>query len=299
MKRLAASGYFLIIMAAIGFSLKAVLVKEAYSYGVEPITLMLMRVGIAVPFHLAALLILDGKGAFKVSFRELVFFAVMGIVGIGCAMLFSFYSIELIDASLSTLVVFTYPAMTVILLILFFGERATAPKIVSLGLTFLGLALMVRVDKIDFLTANGQGILFALIAALAFAFYNSLSEKAVRSVSPVRLSAYCVFFFAVFFGVLFGDRSYPAAVEVWGLAALLGIFSGFLPFLCLLYGIKRIGAGKAVIIGSLGPVFTVIWAYLLLGERLDFVQIEGMVVAIFGVIVLRLKDSGMEKGKVE
>jgi drug/metabolite transporter (DMT)-like permease len=299
MKRLATSGYFLVMMAALGFSFKSILVKAAYGYGVEPMTLMLMRIFIAMPLYIATLLIVEGRGAFRVSARELLLFAFMGIVGIGCAMLFSFYSLELIDASLATLVVFTYPAMTVVLLLLFFGERATIPKFVSLGVTFLGLIMVVRIDRVDFLAVNGKGILLGLVAAFAFALYNAMSEKAVKTVSPVRLISYCMFFFVAFFGVLFGNRPYPATPEVWGLAALLGLFTGFMPFLFFLYGIKRIGAGRAVIIGSLGPVFTVIWAFLLLGERLDTVQIGGMVVAIIGVLALRLGEPEVARVRIE
>ncbi|MCP3678714.1 MAG: DMT family transporter [Deltaproteobacteria bacterium] len=299
MKRLATSGYFLVMMAALGFSFKSILVKAAYGYGVEPMTLMLMRIFIALPLYIVTLLIVEGRSAFTVSARELLLFAFMGITGIGCAMLFSFYSLELIDASLATLVVYTYPAMTVVLLIIFFGERATAAKFVSLSVTFLGLIMVVRVDRVDYLNLNGKGILFGLVAAFAFALYNAMSERAVKSVSPVRLISYCMFFFVAFFGILFGNRAYPDAPEVWGLAAILGLFTGFIPFLCLLYGIKRIGAGKAVIIGSLGPLFTVLWAFLLLGERLDTIQIGGMVVAITGVMALRLGKPEAVRARVE
>ncbi len=299
MKRLATSGCFLVMMAALGFSFKSILVKAAYGYGVEPMTLMLMRIFIAFPLYIVTLLIVEGRGVFVVSTRELCLFAFMGIAGIGCAMLFSFYSLELIDASLATLVVYTYPAMTVILLSIFFGERVSRAKFVSLVITFLGLIMVVRADRSDFLNLNGRGILFGLVAAFAFALYNAMSERAVKSISPVRLISYCMFFFVAFFGVLFGNRPYPAAPEVWGLATLLGLFTGFMPFLCLLYGIKRIGAGRAVIIGSLGPVFTVIWAFLLLGERFDTIQIVGMVVAIIGVMALRLEEPEVVRARVE
>ncbi|MFQ5330150.1 MAG: DMT family transporter [Thermodesulfobacteriota bacterium] len=288
MKRLAKSGYFLVMVAALGFSFKSILVKAAYGYGVEPMTLMLMRIFIAFPPYIITLLLIEGRGAFAVSVRELCLYAFMGIGGIGCAMLFSFYSLELIDASLATLVVFTYPAMTVLLLLLFSGERATTTKIVSLVVTFMGLIMVVRVDRVDFLDINGKGILLGLVSAFAFALYNAISARAVKSVSPVRLISYCMFFFVAFFGLLFGNRPYPDAPEVWGLAALLGLFTGYIPFLCFLYGIRRIGAGRAVIVGSLGPLFTVIWAFLLLGERLDTIQMGGMVVAIVGVMALRM-----------
>ena len=290
MKKIAASGYFLVLLATLGFSFKAVLVKIAYRYGVDAMTLMLMRIFISMPFFLATLYIMEGKRALKVAPADLAIFAFMGIGGIGCAMFFSFCSIELIDASLSTLVVFTYPAITLLMLIIFLNEKATAPKLFSALMTFLGLILVVRVDKAELLAVNGKGILFGLIAAFSFASYNVLSERALKNISPVKVVTYCMIFLVVFFGTFFGDRTYPRAPEVWFIATVLGIFSGYIPFLFYNYGVKKIGAGKSVIVSSLGPVFTVLLAFIFLNERLDMVQIAGMTMIVLGVMALKFQN---------
>jgi len=288
MKRLTRSGYFLVVLAALGFSFKSILAKFAYGYGVDAMTLMLMRVSISLPVILITLFWMEGRGAFKISAKELLLLAFMGIVGLGCAMLFSFYSLELIEASLSTLVVYTYPALTVVMLLVLFGEKAEASKFISLALTSLGLLMVVRADQSDFLSLNIKGVVFALVAALCFALYNVLSEKALKDISPIRLTSYCMAFLWGFFAVFFHGGPYPGGFAVWGIAGVLAIFSGFLPFILFLYGIKRIGAAKTTIIGSIGPVFTVLWAYLLLGEHLDMVQLSGMAVVILGVMTVKL-----------
>lgn len=290
MKKIAASGYFLILLATLGFSFKAVLVKIAYGYGVDAMTLMLMRIFISVPFFLATLYIMEGKRALQVTPADLAIFSFMGIVGIGCAMFFSFYSIEFIDASLSTLVVFTYPAITLLMLIIFLKEKATVPKLFSALMTFLGLILVVRVDKADLLVVNGKGILFGLIAAFSFASYNVLSERVLKNISPVKVVTYCMIFLVGFFGAFFGNRTYPRVPEVWLIASVLGIFSGYFPFLFYNYGVKKIGAGKSVIVSSLGPVFTVMLAFIFLNERLDMVQIAGMAMIVLGVMALKLQN---------
>jgi len=290
MKRLTASGYFVVILAALGFSFKSILAKFAFGYGVDAMTLLLMRVFISIPLILLTLFCTEGIGAFRVSAKELLLLAFMGIMGLGGAMLFSFYSLELIDASLSTLVVYTYPALTVVLLMVLFKEKAGALKFISLTLTAIGLFMIVRADRSDFFSLNIMGVIFALIAAICFATYNVLCQRALKSISPLRVTSFCMVCLGVFFGLVFRGGPYPADFEVWGIAALLAIFSGFLPFILFLYGIKRIGAGRTVIIGSVGPVFTVLWAYMLFGERLDAVQLSGMAIVILGVMTLRLTD---------
>lgn len=296
MKKIAASGYLLTLMSTIAFSFKPILVKIAYGYGVDAMTLMLMRIFIAMPFFIAALYIIEGKSALQTAPVDLAIFAFMGIVGIGGAMLFSFYSIEVIDASLSTVIVFTFPSITLLMLIVFLREKARAPMILSALTTFLGLILVVRVDKVDLLAANGKGIIFSLTAAISFAAYNVLSERVMKNISPTRVITYCMVFLTGFFGIFFGNRTYPRVPELWLIASILGIFTGFLPFLLYNYGVKKIGAGKAVIVSSLGPVFTVLLAFMFLNERFDIVQIFGMAMIVIGVMVLKLKSPPVKIG---
>lgn len=299
MKRLLASGYFLVILSAIGFSIKSVLVKIAYGYGTDATTLVVLRVFIAMPLFLIVFFFVEGKNAFQVSIKELLIFLIMGLIGIGCPMLFSFYSIKFIDVSLSTLVIFTYPAMTLVMLIIFFRERFTVSKMISIIATFLGLILVVRIDNINFMAVNGKGIILGLLAAFCFSIYNILGEKVLKNLSPVKVITYCMSFLFGFLAFFFSSKLYPNTHEIWVISLLLGIFSTFLPFIFYIYGIKKIGAGKTVIISSLGPVFTVIWAYIILGERLTHTQIFGMAIIIFGVVNVKYNNLFLRLNRVQ
>ncbi len=290
MKRLINSGYFLAIAGALGFSSKSILTKLAFSYGVDAMTLLIMRIFIALPFFLAALFWVEGKKAFKVRAADLLLFAFMGIAGLGCAMLLSFYSLELIEASVSTLVVCTYPAMTVIMLAVIARERFPLSNFASLAITFAGLALIVKIDGVSAMNSNHMGVLFALGAAFFAAVYSVLTQKAMKEVSPIRVITYCMFFLAVFLGVFFGRRPYPVEPELWGIVSMLAIFTGFISFICSIYSIKKIGAGRSVMVSSIAPVFTVIWAFLFLGESLDTVQLAGMALVVLGVVAVKLKN---------
>ncbi len=290
MKKIATSGYFLIVISALGFSFKSILVKTAYQFGVDATTLMLMRMYISLPFFAATLFILEGRQGFHITGREAVKYSFLGIVGIGCAMLFSFLSLEKLEASLATLVVFTYPAMTMLMLHAFSGEKLTLSRLAAMVITFAGLIFLIRLDHVDFFAIKGKGIMFALLSAFCFAIYNALSQRALKHESPVRLTTNAAVFLVVFFGFSLGYRSYPDNYETWAIASLLGVFTGFIPFLAYMYGIKKIGAGRAVIISSLGPVFAVIWAYIFLEERLSSVQIIGMILILSGIITLKLRS---------
>ncbi len=81
MRKIFSSGYLLVIFSAIALSFKSILVKFAFAIGVNPMTLMLMRLFVALPFFIIALSVIEGKGAFKLKAREACSFAVMGIGG--------------------------------------------------------------------------------------------------------------------------------------------------------------------------------------------------------------------------
>jgi len=57
-------------------------------------------------------------------------------------------------------------------------------------------------------------------------------------------------------------------------------------------GIKRIGASRAAIVSSIGPVSTAILAYIFLGEQMDFLQVIGMILVMAGVLVISARQKG-------
>ncbi len=291
MKKLLLSGYIFAILASLGFSIKSVLVKLAYSYGTDAQTLMIMRVFLSLPFFLTALYFIEGKSGFTVDKKELPYFAFMGVIGIGLPILFAFLSIELIDASISALVVYAYPAITIILLAFFMGEKVTTRKVISIIITFLGLVFVLKVWALENGSINTTGVIYGLLAALFYSFYNLLGQNKIKSVAPIKVVTFCMVFVAIFFGIIIGVRDYPTEIEIWLIALTLAFASTFIPFVCYGYSIKYLGAGKTAILSSIGPVFTVIWAYFVLGETLDLPQVFGMTLIVVGIAALKTKTS--------
>ena len=100
-----------------------------------------------------------------------------------------------------------------------------------------------------------------------------------------------MFFITLFFTATFGNRNYPTATVPWIYALLLGVVSGFIPLIIYVYGLKKIGAARAVLISSIGPVLTTSWAHIFLKETLTSLQIFGMLVVVGSIIALKQKDA--------
>jgi len=78
----------------------------------------------------------------------------------------------------------------------------------------------------------------------------------------------------------------PARVA--GLALAMAIFSTLLPVFLLSHAIRRIGSGNTSLIGSIGPVSTLLMAYVFLQESLSPVQVAGSALVLAGVLIVSL-----------
>jgi len=72
---------------------------------------------------------------------------------------------------------------------------------------------------------------------------------------------------------------------------LMAVFSTVIPSYLISEGIKRIGASKVSIIGSLGPVSTIFLSVVLLGEELNRYYFIGGAIIIIGVVWLNLEKA--------
>jgi len=289
MNKLMFSGYIFVALSSLGFSVKSVLAKLAYTYGTDAETLVVMRILLSIPFFLIALAVIEGKEGFKIEKNDLPHYLSMGLLGVGLPILFAFYSIELIDASLAALVVYAYPAITIILLQVFCGEKAGIGKYFSIAVTFVGLVFVLKAWNT---TASGidlKGVGYGLLAAFFYSVYNILNERKIKKISPIKVVTMCMISAAIIFGLSIGIRPYPESIEVWLIALTLAFASTFVPFVCYGYSIKHIGASKTALVSSIGPIFTVIWAYIILGETLDGLQFFGMALIICGIGALKSK----------
>ena len=75
---------------------------------------------------------------------------------------------------------------------------------------------------------------------------------------------------------------------VYALALGMAVFSTVLPSLLLSMGIQRIGASRASLISSIGPVATIGLAYAILGEVMGWDQLLGSFLVLSGVLVVSL-----------
>lgn len=281
-----------IVLATFGtilFSTKAVLIKMAYAYSVDPVTLLTLRMFFAMPFYVV-IASRARKGAVPLQFRDIWQVILFGILGYYIAGLLDFIGLTYISVDLERLLLYTYPMMVLILSVFFFGKPFTQREMLALGITYGGVALVVVNDmgNLGTTTYLVQGVILVLMSALAYAFYLIGSQQIILRLGVSRYTALAML--AATGGSLLHFAAskpiehllnLPLAIYGYGLA--LGVFATVLPSFMTSAGIARIGAAKTAIIGAVGPVATLILAWALLSEPITPVQIGGTVLILYGV----------------
>ena len=294
LSRPAVSGGLLVLLAAVGFSAKAVLVKLAYAYSpkLDAITLMSLRMLLSLPVFLTVALWSrrNGKNA-RLTSREVRVVAALGILGFYLAGYLDFAGLSYISAGLERLILFLYPTLVVIFSALFFGRPMTRRERIALLLSYLGIALVFGSNAVSYSPQLLLGAALVFGAALSFALYILISGRYVQRIGSTRLTAYVMSSACVATAIHFAATHHSVAalelpLPVYGIAIVMAIFSTVIPAFLFNAGMQRIGANTTSIISSVGPVLTLFFAYVLLGETLTPAQFAGTALVITGVVIV-------------
>jgi len=290
------AGVLLAIGGVIFFSLRPVIIKLAYAYVVDPVTLLALRMVFSMPFFLAAAVwARSGSAQRPLARRDLGAIIGLGLLSYYGASFLDFIGLQYITAGLGRLLQFIYPTVVVVLSALFLGKRATGRDIVALIVTYLGLLLVfwhaLGGEQRNLLL--GAGLVFA--SATCYAVYLVAGSEVIARVGSVRFTAYAMVAASVAciaqFFVLRPLSALDLPLEVYGLAIAMALASTVIPGFMVAEALRRIGANKVAIIGALGPVTAIVLGYLGLDEIMTPLQIFGSGLVLVGVVVISLKPA--------
>ncbi len=289
-------GMLFVAGAAILFASKGVFSKALYQHGVGFELLVTVRALLAMPlFGWLALRPAAAPPhtapAARPRLAAVFAAALAGIICYYIGALLDFWALTLIDASIERVLLFSYPAL-VVLISSIMQRRAPETRVVlALLLTYAGIFLAM--GGIDFteLRQNLFGAMLVLIAALTTAIYFLIGERYTQELGATRFAAIAMGASGVALAIHFAlFRSVaelaPLAAHDWMLLGILAIACMFLPGLMQAEGVRRVGAQRAAIGSTVGPPTTLVLAMLFLGERLNGWQLLGSGMIIVSVLLL-------------
>jgi drug/metabolite transporter (DMT)-like permease len=282
-------------LAAFGFSLKAVLVKLAYAQPthmpVEPITMLVLRLVFAVPIF-CFIAMREARNVTALSRRDWAELVILGLLGYYGAVILDFMGLRYISAGLERLIAFTYPTFTVLLCAFFFGKRIEKRVWQALLLCYLGVVTAFSHDlRLSADTAEiWIGSALVLGSSLMFALYLVGGDRMIQRIGASLFTALAMLVSTVATAIHFViTQPLSSLLQPWpiyGIGAALSLFSTVLPVFALSLAIRHIGAGRAAMIGCVGPLLTIFFGYWLLDEAITPVQVVGALLVIAGVLVV-------------
>lgn len=293
-------GVTLAVLAAFGFSFKAILIKLAYAVPmavrVDPVTLLSLRMVLALPFFVWAGF-RASREAPSLTRRDWGMLLALGLLGYYGASLFDFLGLQYISAGLERLILFTYPTLTILIGVLFMGKSLHRREVFSLLLSYAGIGLAFAHDLEFSGTAQNVliGGLFVFGSSLTYSLYLSGSAPMIQRLGAMRFTALVMIVSTVaaqaHFLVSQPLAAYALPPRIY--AYMLGIvaFSTVLPMFMQSESIARIGAGRSVLIGTIGPVLTIFFGWWILDEPMSLAQMAGTGLVLTGVLLATRRKS--------
>lgn len=284
----------LVLGGALLLAAKGIFAKWLYADGVTLEALLVMRALLSLPFVWGWALVRGELPRVLAAPRPLIAIAAAGgISGYYVGTWFDFRALQLIDASLERVLLFTYPAIVVCLRAAQARAWPGRREVAAAMTAYAGVALAVGGFDTTLWQANGTGAAFVLISAATFALYLLANEHIGRRLGSVGFLVVASTAAALALTLHFAVTSELSALtalspRAWCLLVVMTAFTNVLPLFMLSAGIARIGAARAAIVSSIGPPATLAMAWFFLGERLGPVQVAGAAAIVCGILILEL-----------
>jgi drug/metabolite transporter (DMT)-like permease len=291
-------GYLMVLSAATLWAVNGTVSKAILSSGLSSLRLAEVRSAGGV-VGLGLVLALTRPNSLRVTRRELPFLAVFGIVGLGLVQWFYFLAIHRLEIGIALLIQYIAPVLVALYARFVRKEpvrrRIWAALILALG----GLSLVV--DVWGGLSLDGFGVAASLGAAVTFALYILLAERAVGGRDPLSLLWWGFAFASLFWAVLEPWWSFPAGLvddrvelegsvlstdlPVWLLMLTMIVVGTIVPFGLLVGALRHIAATRVAIAATWEPVAGALVAYAWLGESLSVVEVAGGLLVLGGILL--------------
>jgi drug/metabolite transporter (DMT)-like permease len=286
-----------IILGLIGivlFSSKAVMVKMAYQYQIDAVSVLLFRMLFSFPFYVVIAIIYRKKSNDIVLVKnDYLWVAFFGVVGYYLSSYFDFVGLIYIKASLERIILFIYPTIVILFNKLFLKEPVSKNQIYAIILTYVGIIIAFWNEVAISGNDTYLGGFFILLCAITYAAYLSGSGWLIPKFGVMKFTAYVMIVSCICVFIHYGITNkidllhYPWQVYLLGF--LIAIFATVIPSFLVSTSIKLISSSNFAVIAAVGPISTIILAAIFLNEQLTLLQLLGAFAVIIGISLVSLK----------
>ena len=297
-ERRPAVGYAMVISAALLFALNGTVSKVVLQSGISSLELTQVRAtGAFLAF--ALVLAVTRRDSLRLTRRELPYLVVFGVAGVALVQWLYFVSIARLPIGIALLIEYIAPILIALWAWAVFKETIRRRIWLALALAIVGLGVVVEVWS--GIALDGIGVAASLAAAVAYAVYVLMAERAVRWRDPASLTAFGFLFAGLFWAAVQPLWRFPGerlddsvsllghlerfSLPVWLLLLYVVVAGTMVTFLLVAAALRHISATRVGIVAMLEPVAASAVAFLWLGESFGTAQLVGGGIVLVAILL--------------
>jgi len=223
--------------------------------------------------------------------QDLSYFLLTGTVSLGLFQWFYLSAIDELGMSLAVVLLYTAPAMVVVMARFLFGELITMRKVLAIGLMIFGCVLVLEIPGRSEISFSTAGLLYGLGAGFTFALYNVTSKFALQKYSVLTVTLYTFLFSALgllpFAGIgVSADLFFEPGIWYW--IILLMTLPTLFAYGFYLVGLQKIESGRATLAAVTELLVAVLLGVLIAGDAFSLMMGIGILLVISAVLMISL-----------
>lgn len=282
--------YSAIVLSMMFFAISFVWFKQAnVSYG--PLTIVLSRLVISaliifIYTKVAGKLVVPGKKDFKYLLLLTFFEPFLYFMG-------ESFGLQYLSSTVASVIIATVPLVATLAAFLFYNEKITAKKLLGIGVSFLGVTLVLVEFGVG-LSASPLGVMLqfgAVIAAVGYTVVLQNISKRMNTISIILFQNIIASLYFFPFWFVFEKERFVNTPPDWdAIQAIvyLAVFASTFAFIFLVYSVRYFGITKANLFTNMIPVFTALFSWYILDEMPGFQKGIGIVLVILGLFVAQM-----------
>jgi drug/metabolite transporter (DMT)-like permease len=262
---------------------------------IDPLILSQSRTTFSFLILFPALVLRRGLPRLRVPAKDVRRLVLLGVLGVASSNYLYYLAIQKTNVTTAIILQYTAPVMVLVFMVACGLQRATVKRVSAVGFAVLGSILAIGLGGTSGLALNSVGVAVALLAAVAFSYYNIAGHDILARHDHWLVLLYTTFSAALFWLVVNPPWKVAAAhysAFEWAFLFVFAMVSALLPFSLYFAGLQYLEPTRAIVASCLEPVFSIVIAAVVLGEGVRPVQGIGVVIVLAAIVLLQLPEAG-------
>jgi len=283
--------YTALVLSMIFWSFSFVWFKIA-NRSYEPITIVFIRLCMAIVFLSAFLWVTKRFTRIRKGDRK--YFFLMALFEPFLYFLGESFGLTYVSSTVGSVIISTIPVFAVIFAFVIYREKLNLINYLGVIVSFAGVLVFIT-SSTGSITMDPRGLALMFIAVVSATGYNMVLHRLASSYDPVTIVNIQNIIGAIMFLPLFlifdlkGLMATGIEAESFGAIVLLAIFASCGAFVLFAYSVRHLGIARANIFSNLIPLFTALFAFLIVGDKITFRNSIGMIIVITGLFLSQMR----------